>query len=254
MLVNNGAQSNEPTSESQSDIKALHHTLAALAYLHAPYLAVARQIPAPMLPLGSVICVATEDWASDVISLITASERWPWAIPCIHQTAACPELSLILNQIPRFADRLAVVEGARSALNIANAVRHRNTPTGYLMARYLSMRLGVREFEQIFDELFTRGAHGKTGPYLRSRSWYSRQLSKVGPLTAHDWQSIGEMTQVLGGLQSVSNSPDLRDVERLRRMRRYARKYLEMPWRAARVLLGWEWVIERTLRACETIT
>jgi hypothetical protein len=218
-----------------------------LSLLEPPYQTprpAARRIPA----LGASVLCDIRPGPTAIRSLSQFLRRSPWCPPCalVPSRRVTAELLEALDRLPPGCPKVVCeselhpVEPER----IVEAVARRPAPTAEEMASYVVRRLGREELTETFFACFG----GASGPTRASRSTLSRRLQALPPLTARDWEAIGQLARVFAS--------DERNAERLARsrgldprtLRARASRYFNLSWEEARGFVGWEWVLEAALR------
>jgi hypothetical protein len=230
-----------------------------LAVLTPPY-NIAKRLDAfgarsPTLPLG-VIVHGTGRTALGVLGALTVVVRsCPWVVPCLTLPSGEELLEPLLDLVFEMRHRIAVtrhrISGRSSVLAyVLAAVRQRTLPPSDVLAEYVSRRLHVPELGPALAEQFDQALAGGSNSAVRSVSTYSRLFARYGQYTARDWRAIARLAWHLGlRARRWSGEPEASPATlQNRAARRYARKFLSMPYSQAAQWLGWEWILERALR------
>jgi len=207
-------------------------------------------------PLGAVLYVTAPNTLAALANLVVATHRWPWIVPCVGLPPAEEQLEPLLDLVFELRPRLAVFKQREyQPSNIVDklvaAVHQRPGPRASDLAAYISLRLGIGELREPLTEQFLRALDSGL-PSRRSLATYSRLFSRHGNYTARDWRAIARLAHALNRASSclhLGDPTDLRARLPMRTARWSARKYLALPWRVVKRLLGWEWVLESALRS-----
>lgn len=128
---------------------------------------------------------------------------------------------------------------------ILGAVRNRKVPDAEMLATWVRRRLGNAALQDPLASQFREALGGAPASDTVSASTYSRRFSRVGPYTARDWRAIARLCAhcaAVGASEPLGALP-------MRTASRYLKQYLHLPYHALADVVGWEWVIEKALRA-----
>jgi hypothetical protein len=225
---------------------------AAFALLAAPYETMAPFASLSTLapPLGSVVISSDRSSLIAALAQLTlAANMWPWVVPCVLMPDEELRLRRPVMIITELRDRLVIARAGRGPERqnpdgVLSAVRERLVPTASVLARWVSLRLGVPELKLHLGTQFREALEDEPSGSLASVSTYSRFFASLGPLTARDWRGLARLCVHLARRGDADSDPLLPR----RTAEVYTRKHLGMRYCEAARYLGWEWVLEKALR------
>lgn len=127
------------------------------------------------------------------------------------------------------------------------AVRRRPPPLATTIAQWAERRLGLPGVATTLGACF-----GEGGDALRPPRTLTRRVRDLGALEVRDWRGLSRLAQIL----TTSDPGDLRSLEAAafsagvdpRTLRRWLRLATDLPWSEVTGRVGWEWIVEMTLR------
>jgi hypothetical protein len=202
------------------------------------------------LPLGSVVLGRGDATIAVLAELTALSYRSPWAVPCLAVPAHEEILQPLLMLVTELRDRLVLV--ARDAAHsdetaqVVACVRRRPAPGPAALARWVARRLRSRELEAPLRSQFEEGLGFEPTTSGLSVASYSRLFALYGQYTARDWRAVGRLALHAAAGPHAGEQPAA--ALPFRTATEYAKKYLGMSYHALAERLGWEWVLEASLR------
>ena len=202
------------------------------------------------LPLGSVVLGRGDATIAVLAELTALSYRSPWAIPCLAVPAHEEILQPLLMLVTELRDRLVLVARGvprvDDAAHVVACVRRRPAPRPAALARWIARRLRSRELEVPLRSQFEEGLGYQLTTSGLSVASYSRLFALYGPYTARDWRAVGRLA--LHAAAGPRAEEQRAAALPFRTATEYAKKYLGMSYHALAERLGWEWVLEASLR------
>jgi hypothetical protein len=164
-----------------------------------------------------------------------------------------PPLEPLLMLVSELRDRLAVVRPARpSAIGdvslVLAAIRNRKLPDADVLATWVGGRLDRPALRDAVASQFREALGGPAASTVASASTYSRLFARFGPYTARDWRAIARLSTHCASVGSRT-----RWALPIRSASQYLKKYAQLPYHTLADYVGWEWVLERALRACHYV-
>lgn len=222
-----------------------------LTYLEPPYADDVPLLGKPTPPgTIAVVRIATGRNGSRGPSLADTLERAPWAVPCLVLAPASISAGLLqhLFSLPGQPAFLTVTDPMAPippAVLLA-AARGRPAPTPSLLASYAVRRTGSVRLGQTLSQIWGV-AHGI--PSSTPDRTLRYQLHQAGDLGRYDWNCIERLVRIKGQPHtwSVEQQAQFANTE-ARTMRGWVSRYLGVSLKTFRNLVGWEWIMELTLR------
>ncbi len=222
-----------------------------LTYLEPPYTDDVPLLGKPTPPgTIAVVRIATGRNGSRGPSLADTLERAPWAVPCLVLAPASISAGLLqhLFSLPGQPAFLTVTDPMAPippAVLLA-AARGRPAPTPSLLAGYAVRRTGSVRLGQTLSQIWG-AAHGV--PSSTPDRTLRYQLHQAGDLGRYDWNCIERLVRIKGQPHtwSVEQQAQFANTE-ARTMRGWVSRYLGVSLKTFRNLVGWEWIMELTLR------
>ena len=201
--------------------------------------------------LGAIVMGTGAGTLPTLAHLTAAVHRWPWVIPCILLPKHEDPVEPLLMLVSELRGRLAVARLHSSAVTrdpafVLAAVREREEPGPSDLASWIARRLGEFTVEEPLGDQFRQVMEGVPASRSLSRATYSRFFSRQGKYSAHDWRAIARLCARSAGSAAFGTSC-LRPLS-LRAASTYARRYLGVSYSALSQCLGWEWILEASLR------
>ena len=202
------------------------------------------------LPLGSLVLGKGATTIAALAELTALSYRSPWTIPCLAVSAREEILEPLLMLVTELRDRLVLVARGTGhsdeTAQVVACVRRRPTPGPAALARWVARRLRSRELEAPLRSQFEEGLGFEPTTSGLSVASYSRLFALYGQYTARDWRAVGRLAlHAAAGPDAEQHPPAALP---FRTATEYAKKYLGMSYHALAERLGWEWVLEASLR------
>ncbi len=214
---------------------------------------------ADCVPLGTIVHGSGPSALAIVGALAIALRSCPWLVPVVSLPSSEEPLEPLVQIVPELRDRVAVTHrGALpggTVVAIVGAVRRRLPPEPLTMGRYCAVRCRYADLLEPLTEQFSH-ALGTAPATSRSVATYSRLFARHGRYTAHDWRALARLAYVI--CLPTRSRFERDDLEAIcedssasvagRTANRHARHFLAMSLAAARMRLGWEWILEHALR------
>lgn len=206
--------------------------------------------------LGAVIFAHGRSTLGALATLTACTNRWPWVAPALTLPEGEGPLEPYLRMICELGDRLAVVKTPASDIRhwipcVVGAIAQRPPPGSKQMASYVVGRIRSAEMRQPLMDQFTQALEGVPATTKRSVASYSRLFARCGCYSAHHWRMLARLVHQLCTLRVGCTAADADmalNLVHVRTADRYARRFLQISWCAARQRVGWEWVLETALR------
>ncbi|MGH7560793.1 MAG: hypothetical protein ACRENB_07220 [Gemmatimonadales bacterium] len=198
--------------------------------------------PAAVVPpaLGTVRLVDATSPATVAAAAAALAVSAPWCIPCAVLRGYTPDL--LLETMPACHLRRTAILSVSppgsppSAFGILQAVAARPMPTAADVAEYVATRLGRLDAA---PSLVTAMESDDADP---TSAFVLRMLDGLGRLEPHEWRRVLWLARLATG-SWITRGQDADGSVGL-----WTAVLLGLAPRALRELVGWEWVIERTLR------
>src|SRR5437764_1904867 len=232
--------------------ECLDHFDGQARVLSPPYRAAYPFEEAPrssQLRLGAVLLDQSDNTLVALARLTAFVHRWPWLIPCVAVSAEQRPLEPLLLLVSELRDRLAVVQRPSPTVvaepsDVLAAVRSRRPPDAETLAAWVGYRLKNRDLRNALAAQFHHVMGGAPASTFASAATFSRLFARYGSLTARDWRAIALLC-----VRCATSSGESAVALPIRTARDYLKKYLRLPYHALGDRVGWEWVLEGTLRA-----
>ncbi len=222
-----------------------------LTYLEPPYSDDVPLLGKPAAPAAIAVArIATGRSSNRGPSLVEALERTPWAAPCLVLAPASISAVLLqhLFSLPGQPAFLTVTDPMAPippAVLLA-AVRGRPAPTPSFLASYAVRRTGSVRLGQTLSHIWGP-AHGIPSSIPDRTLRY--QLHQLGDLARSDWNCVERLVRIKTQPHtwSVEQQAQFANTE-ARTMRGWVSRYLGVSLKTFRGMVGWEWIMELTLR------
>jgi len=202
------------------------------------------------LPLGAIVVCNASANDETLLRASVYETVAPWAPLALILPENMLEPS-VLEALTRLRGKSAYVAhraGGILPATICAAVAARPRPTSNEVANYAARRLENRECGHLVVAAIERPE--VTGYYpggVRYRT-LCRRLRQLGPLTPREWRLLWHLAGLPRSAEpSVEALASAAGVE-ARALRQQMSRLMGLPLHEYRIRVGWEWMIERTLR------